>query len=109
MIDVDDFKLYSDTYGHLAGDEVLRETAIRLLSSVPSFDFVGRYGGEEFLVVLNNCNPACAFARAEEIRKPSPGLGLSDAGSFFRCHLPNPTGKTRDEVVRGARRDRRSR
>jgi len=59
----------NDTYGHLAGDEVLRETAIRLLSSVPSFDFVGRYGGEEFLVVLNNCNPACAFARAEEIPK----------------------------------------
>jgi len=36
---------------------------------VRSYDFVGRYGGEEFLVVLNNCNPAYAFARAEEIRK----------------------------------------
>ena len=39
------------------------------LASVRSYDFVGRYGGEEFLVVLNNCNPAYAFARAEEIRK----------------------------------------
>jgi diguanylate cyclase (GGDEF)-like protein len=59
----------NDTYGHLAGDDVLRETAKRLLTSVRSYDFVGRYGGEEFLVVLNNCNPAYAFARAEEICK----------------------------------------
>ena len=59
----------NDPYGHLAGDDVLRETAKRPLSSVRSYDFVGRHGGEEFLVVLNNCNPAYAFARAEEICK----------------------------------------
>ena len=69
MCDLDHFKSVNDTYGHLAGDDVLRETAKRLLSSVRSYDFVGRYGGEEFLVVLNNCNPAYAFARAEEICK----------------------------------------
>ena len=67
--DVDHFKEVNDTYGHLAGDEVLRETARRLLSSVRSYDFVGRFGGEEFLVVLNNCDPAFSLARAEEIRK----------------------------------------
>jgi len=69
MCDLDHFKSVNDTYGHLAGDEVLKETAKRLLASVRSYDFVGRYGGEEFLVVLNNCNPAYALARAEEIRK----------------------------------------
>jgi len=69
LCDLDHFKSVNDAYGHLAGDDVLRETAKRLLASVRSYDFVGRYGGEEFLVVLNNCNPACAFARAEEIRK----------------------------------------
>ena len=69
LCDLDNFKNVNDTRGHLAGDEVLRETAKRLLSSVRSYDFVGRYGGEEFLVVLNNCNPNYAFARAEEIRK----------------------------------------
>ena len=69
MCDLDHFKSVNDTYGHLVGDDVLRETAKRLLASVRSYDFVGRYGGEEFLVVLNNCNPAYAFARAEEIRK----------------------------------------
>lgn len=69
MCDLDHFKSVNDTYGHLAGDDVLKETSKRLLASVRSYDFVGRYGGEEFLVVLNNCNPAYAFARAEEIRK----------------------------------------
>jgi two-component system cell cycle response regulator len=69
MCDLDHFKKVNDTYGHLAGDEVLRETAKRLLASVRSYDFVGRYGGEEFLLVLNNCNPAFALVRAEEIRK----------------------------------------
>ena len=69
MCDLDRFKSVNDTYGHLVGDDVLRETAKRLLASVRSYDFVGRYGGEEFLVVLNNCNPAYAFARADEIRK----------------------------------------
>jgi len=69
MCDLDHFKSVNDTYGHLAGDDVLRETAKRLLTSVRSYDFVGRYGGEEFLVVLNNCNPAYAFARAEETCK----------------------------------------
>jgi len=69
LADVDHFKQVNDTYGHLAGDEVLKETARRLLSSVRSYDFVGRYGGEEFLVVLNSCDPAFSEARAEEIRK----------------------------------------
>jgi diguanylate cyclase (GGDEF)-like protein len=67
--DLDHFKQVNDTCGHLAGDEVLKETARRLLSSVRSYDFVGRWGGEEFLVVLNNCDPAFSLARGEEICK----------------------------------------
>jgi two-component system cell cycle response regulator len=68
LCDIDHFKAVNDSFGHLIGDEVLREAAKRLLASVRSYDFVGRYGGEEFLIVLNNCDPAFAFARAEEIR-----------------------------------------
>ena len=67
--DLDHFKKVNDTYGHLVGDQVLREVARRLLSSVRSYDFVGRYGGEEFLVVLNNCRPDAGLGRAEQIRK----------------------------------------
>jgi two-component system cell cycle response regulator len=69
LCDLDHFKRVNDTYGHQVGDEVLKEAASRLLSSVRSYDFVGRYGGEEFLVVLNNCEPPAGIARAEEIRK----------------------------------------
>jgi len=67
--DLDHFKGVNDTHGHLVGDQVLREVARRLLLSVRSYDFVGRYGGEEFLIVLNSCRPDSAVSRAEEIRK----------------------------------------
>ena len=66
--DIDHFKQVNDTRGHLVGDEVLREVSRRLLSSVRAYDYVGRYGGEEFLIVLNNCDPEDVMARAEEIR-----------------------------------------
>jgi two-component system, cell cycle response regulator len=65
--DLDHFKSVNDTYGHVVGDEALREIAQRLLGSIRSYDFVGRYGGEEFLIVLNNCDSSQAVARAEEV------------------------------------------
>ena len=52
MIDLDHFKSVNDTYGHLAGDDVLREVAARLTDSVRPYDSVSRYGGEEFLLIL---------------------------------------------------------
>ncbi|MGB2624894.1 MAG: diguanylate cyclase [Candidatus Acidiferrum sp.] len=67
--DVDHFKRVNDTLGHAVGDEVLAEIANRLLGAVRSYDFVGRYGGEEFLVVLNSCDPNHAPSRAEQIRR----------------------------------------
>jgi diguanylate cyclase (GGDEF)-like protein len=66
--DLDHFKTVNDSYGHIVGDEVLREIERRLLASVRSYDFVGRYGGEEFLIVLNNCDSTQAVSRAEEVR-----------------------------------------
>ena len=69
MGDVDHFKSINDTRGHLVGDEVLREIARRILASVRSYDFVGRYGGEEFLIVLNNCDHSSSLPRTEAIRR----------------------------------------
>ena len=67
--DVDRFKSVNDTHGHVTGDAVLQEIARRLVQCIRPYDFVGRYGGEEFLVVLNNCKTQFAETRAEEIRK----------------------------------------
>ena len=77
--DLDHFKQVNDTYGHPIGDEVLRETARRLLASVRSYDLIGRYGGEEFLMVLNSCGPINAFARAEQIRAAISKLPVQTA------------------------------
>jgi diguanylate cyclase (GGDEF)-like protein len=68
MADLDHFKQVNDTYGHLAGDTVLREAAKRMRSSVRPYDAVGRYGGEEFLIVLPGCDISSATRRAEGLR-----------------------------------------
>jgi len=68
MADLDHFKRINDTYGHLAGDAVLREAAQRLQASMRVYDAVGRYGGEEFLVVSPGCGLAEATEQAERLR-----------------------------------------
>jgi two-component system cell cycle response regulator len=68
MLDLDQFKKINDTYGHLTGDAVLKETAQRITQVVRSYDFVGRYGGEEFLVLLPGCDKEQAEQSGERIR-----------------------------------------
>jgi len=68
LCDVDHFKNVNDRYGHNTGDDVLKELARRLQHSVRSYDMVGRFGGEEFLVILNKCDPSSAATRAENLR-----------------------------------------
>ena len=68
MLDIDHFKKFNDTYGHDAGDTVLRETASFLTKSVRAEDFVCRFGGEEFVIVLPMADCKGSQARAEHIR-----------------------------------------
>jgi diguanylate cyclase (GGDEF)-like protein len=68
MVDLDHFKQVNDTYGHLAGDAILREAAGRMQFVVRSYDLVGRYGGEEFLIVLPGTSGANATQLAERLR-----------------------------------------
>jgi diguanylate cyclase (GGDEF)-like protein len=69
VIDIDHFKEYNDTYGHLAGDEVLSRLATVFKESVRSCDYVARYGGEEFILVLPEIGPEDGVKAAERIRK----------------------------------------
>ena len=68
LIDIDLFKAINDSHGHQAGDEVLREVAARLQAQTRDADLLGRYGGEEFLVVLFDCSVDSLSASAERLR-----------------------------------------
>jgi diguanylate cyclase (GGDEF)-like protein len=69
MVDIDNFKNINDTYGHVAGDEVLRKLAGELRNHIRHPDVIGRYGGEEFLVVLPYSTVKAAAEQAERLRK----------------------------------------
>jgi diguanylate cyclase (GGDEF)-like protein len=69
LADIDHFKRVNDTLGHAAGDEVLKEVAKRLKADLRPYDVVGRYGGEEFLLILPGCNLTIGARRADEIRR----------------------------------------
>jgi diguanylate cyclase (GGDEF)-like protein len=69
MIDIDDFKVYNDTLGHQAGDSILRNLALLLKNQSRKMDFVCRYGGEEFTIILPQTDKKEAFMIAERLRK----------------------------------------
>lgn len=92
MADLDGFKKINDTYGHLAGDDVLKEVARRILESVRSYDLVGRYGGEEIIIALPGCDKAGALSFAERIRAAIDGDPIeTDEG---RIHVTASLGVT---------------
>jgi len=69
LADIDHFKSVNDTHGHLVGDQVLIEVARRLACSMRGCDSLGRYGGEEFLVILPDCKASGALTAGERLRK----------------------------------------
>ncbi len=77
LADLDHFKLVNDNYGHFSGDAVLREFVRRMSASMRSYDAVGRYGGEEFLVVLPGCDDAATRKQAERMRAALAGEAMA--------------------------------
>ena len=84
MADIDFFKRYNDTYGHPAGDQVLRAVADALRGGLRPGDSVSRYGGEEFLVILPDTSAEGALAVAERLRERVMALEI--------VHETNPIG-----------------
>ena len=81
MVDIDHFKRFNDTFGHLAGDAVLRRLADTFRASLRGSDFAGRYGGEEFLLVLPETEASTAVEIAERIRTRVAGPAGTDAAA----------------------------
>jgi diguanylate cyclase (GGDEF)-like protein len=67
MLDIDHFKKINDTYGHIAGDSILKQLASRVEKNIRAYDILGRYGGEEFLIVAPNTDMQSSIAIGEKI------------------------------------------
>jgi diguanylate cyclase (GGDEF)-like protein len=76
LVDIDHFKLVNDTHGHLVGDRVLRALADALSSQLRDYDRAGRFGGEEFVLLLAQTNEADACRIAERLRSHVAGLAV---------------------------------
>jgi len=87
MADVDDFKNVNDSRGHAAGDVVLRIIASEIAAVVRPYDSVGRYGGEEFLIVAPDCGPAEIWELAERIRNCVANCSIVAAGTSMHVTL----------------------
>jgi two-component system cell cycle response regulator len=104
LMDVDHFKQYNDTYGHQAGDEVLRQVAQILSAHVREGDFVARYGGEEFVIVLPRTDLESAVAVAERLREAvqSAEWRLRPVTGSFGVACIRPDMETRQELIEAA-------
>ena len=84
MLDIDHFKGVNDRYGHLTGDEVLEKIATLVRRNIRNTDVVGRYGGEEFIIILPQTNLSSAWVIAERIRSIIENAEMKDpAGNVF--------------------------
>jgi diguanylate cyclase (GGDEF)-like protein len=81
MVDIDRFKVINDTYGHLAGDQVLKEIANTLSTLLRDYDLAGRFGGEEFSLLLPQTRAVDAFRIAERVRASIAGLSIIAPGA----------------------------
>ncbi|MDD5398863.1 MAG: sensor domain-containing diguanylate cyclase, partial [Dehalococcoidia bacterium] len=82
--DIDNLKLVNDTYGHEAGDEVLKLAAKTMLSNIRPFDFIFRWGGDEFMLILVNVDQRRLLATAERVRGAVQNAGLRFGSAVIR-------------------------
>ena len=85
MLDIDHFKKVNDSYGHPIGDQVISSLANLLKQQLRKTDIIGRYGGEEFLLILPDCKREQAFTIVEQLRLSFASLPFSAGSEQFRC------------------------
>lgn len=109
MLDLDHFKRINDEYGHLAGDAALSEAARRIGGSIRGYDSFGRYGGEEFLVVVPGCDESGLVSHAERLRvaiETTPfsisGRDICITASFGACSMVPAQGGDAETLIRVA-------
>ena len=78
MYDIDNFKKFNDTYGHLFGDIVLKSISRLVKSSIRKNDIIARFGGEEFIILLPHTSAGAAYEKAEELRKSIESIVVQD-------------------------------
>ncbi|MBT9568996.1 MAG: diguanylate cyclase [Thiobacillus sp.] len=122
MLDIDHFKAVNDNYGHAVGDVVISSIAMLLRQRLRQTDVIGRYGGEEFVAILPECDSQDAFLLLEDIRQRFASIGFSHDGKPFFVTLsaglasstafPGTTGAelliAADQALYGAKREGRN-
>jgi diguanylate cyclase (GGDEF)-like protein len=102
MVDIDHFKQVNDNHGHPVGDDVIRNLALFLSQRLRKTDFIGRYGGEEFAIVLPNAGIEDAEKIMDEIRNNFSHLlhgGLAAISSTFSCGIALHQGQSSNELI----------
>jgi diguanylate cyclase (GGDEF)-like protein len=106
VLDIDHFKRINDTYGHLAGDAVLRELAARVRGAIRADEVFARFGGEEFVLLMPEATPEQAAHFAERIRRLAAdepfdvgGKGIPVTVSIGLAHTSGERGVTPEELV----------
>lgn len=108
LMDIDHFKIFNDTYGHKAGDEVLRALGNMLMIHTRTADIACRYGGEEFMVIMPSAHPEEALKRAEQWRKLFESTQIDNKGEFLSATISAGVatfpehGATDDDIWRAA-------
>ena len=111
LADLDHFKTINDTFGHFAGDAVLRDFTRRISGAMRPYDSIGRYGGEEFLAILPGCDEDCTQSQAERMRLAicQDPMTIDDrkhslTASFGACCFKPGSALTAEQLIREADR-----